>query len=118
MCCHRYKKTTETIESQSQPELLYESLQNYAASRRDDGSRSLLVEVAEAAMFQAEAERQPDDSTMVENNEKVTDGIELGLVAKKNFAAEAGAEGSQVGSPSRIDDRASKNHSGRPNGSE
>ena len=51
-------------ESQSQLELLYEGLQNFAERRCDDQSRSVLVDMAEAAMVMAETETQPDDSTM------------------------------------------------------
>ena len=84
-------------------------------------SQILTVEVAEAAMVQAEAETQPDDSTMAAGNVKVTDGVELGHVVK-NIAVEAGADGVRVGSPNRIDDHTntaledSKISSGRSDG--
>ena len=65
----------------------------------------MLVEVAEAAMVQAEPETQQDDSTMAVDNVKVTDGVEFGHVVKK-MVGEAGADGVRIGNPNKIDDHA------------
>ena len=43
----------ETIESQTQQELLYEDLENSAVARNDDPARTMLVQIAEAAVAQA-----------------------------------------------------------------
>ena len=42
----------ETIESQTQQDLLYKDLENYADARRNDPVRTMLAEVAEVAMMQ------------------------------------------------------------------
>ena len=47
-------KTTETIESPSQQDLLYKNLENYAESRRGKLDMSMVVEVTEATVALAE----------------------------------------------------------------
>ena len=56
----------------------------------------MLLEVADASMMQAEAETQPDDSTMPVDSVTVTDGVPVGHISKK-IAVKAGE-------PNRIDD--------------
>ena len=53
--------------------------------------------------MQAEAETQPDDSTMAADNVTETDGVPVGYISKK-IAVEAGQDGILAGSPNRIDD--------------
>ena len=93
----------ETIESQTQQDLLYKDLENYADARRNDPARTMLAEVAEAAMMQAEAETQPDDPAMAVGNVTETDGVPVGQISKK-IAVEAGGSGMRPGSLNRIED--------------
>ena len=53
-CFSELIKTTETIESLLQQDLLHKNLENYAESRRGKPDMSMLVAVAEAAVALAE----------------------------------------------------------------
>ena len=61
LCVSELIKATETIESLSQQDLLYRNLENCAESRRGKLDKSMLAEVAEAAVASAEMQTQPGD---------------------------------------------------------
>ena len=54
-------KTTETVESLSQKELLYTNLENYAESQRGKSEMSMLDEIAAEAAAVAEMQTQVED---------------------------------------------------------
>ena len=60
-CFSELVKTTETIESLLQQDLLHKNLENYAEGRRGKPDMSMLVAVTEAAVALAEMQTQPGD---------------------------------------------------------
>ena len=54
-------RTTETIESLSQRDLLCKNLENFAENRRGKPDMSMLVEITEEAVALAEMQTQPVD---------------------------------------------------------
>ena len=72
-------KTTETIESLSQQDLLYKNLE----SRRGKPDMSMLAEVAEAAVALAELQTQPEDLPTAVHSEVVETVKVVGQIVKK-----------------------------------
>ena len=96
-------KTTETIESLTQQDLLYKNLENYAGNQRGESGMSMLDDVAAEAAALAEMQTQVEDiPTTVARKEVVTVPM-AGHIAKRSAVA-MGADGGPAGCPKVVDD--------------
>ena len=93
----------ETIESQSQQDLLGKKLENYAEARRSNPVMSMLAEVTEAAVALADMQTQPENLLIAVDDVTVAAGKPAGHISKK-MTVGTGEDGVRAGCPQMIDD--------------
>ena len=95
-------KTTDTIESLTQQELLYKNLENYAGNQRGESGMSMLDNVAAEAAALAEMQTQVVDSPTIVASMEVETVPMAGHIAKRSALA-MGADGGPAGCPKVVD---------------
>ena len=96
-------KTTETIESLTQQELLYTNLKNVAGNQRGEPGMSMLDDVAAEAAALAEMQTQVVEIPTIVASMEVETVPMAGHIAKRSKVA-MGADGGPAGCPKVVDD--------------
>ena len=98
-----FVKTTETIESLSQEDLLYKNLENYGMNLRGKSEMSMLDEVAAGAAALAEMQSHVGRIPTAVDSMERRDQKMAGYIVKRSAVA-TGADGGPAGCPKVVDD--------------
>ena len=97
-------KTTETIESLSQQDLLYKKMENYAENQRGKPEMRMLVEITAEAVASAEMQTRPVDLPTAVDSVEVETIQMTGHIVKNMAVAVATGEDGGPGCAQQVDD--------------